>query len=182
MKAIIPALALGGLLGLASLGAHAADGTITITGTVSDITCSINGGDAGAQASKAIVLPTVTASSLSSLGQTAGTSQPTDLKFTLSSCSNGTKAIASFENGPLVDQSNGNLINSGSAANVQVQLLNGDMAPINVTTNSNNQLATNGAAITGGAADLKYYARYYATGQATAGTVISSVQFSMQYQ
>ena len=56
------------------------------------------------------------------------------------------------------------------------------MAPINITTNSNNQLATNGAAITDGAADLNYYARYYATGKAEAGTVNTSVQFSMQYQ
>jgi major type 1 subunit fimbrin (pilin) len=182
MKAIIPALALGGLLGLSSIGAYAADGTITITGTVSDTTCSINGGTAGADASKTIILPTVTASSLGALGQTAGTSQPSDLRFTLSGCSSGTKAIASFENGPQVDQSSGNLINSGTATNVEVQLLNAQMAPINITTNSNNQLATDGAAITGGTADLKYYARYYATGQATAGTVTTSVQFSMQYQ
>lgn len=182
MKAIIPALALGGLLGLASVGANAADGTITITGSVSDITCSINGATAGTDASKTIVLPTVSVSALRELGQTAGTSQPSDLRFTLTGCSSGTKAIASFENGPQVDQGNGNLVNSGTANNVQVQLLNGQLAPINITTNSNNQLATEGAAITGGAAELKYFARYYATGAATAGTVNTSVQFSMQYQ
>jgi major type 1 subunit fimbrin (pilin) len=185
MKAILPALAIGGLLGLASLGAHAADGTITITGTITDTTCSINGTKAGGDASKQITLDPVTASSLAALGQTAGTSKPTDLAFKLSGCTTGTKAIASFENGPTVDQASGNLNNSsgtGAAKNVQVQLLNGSMALINITTNSNNQLATNGAAITDGAADLKYYARYYATGKAEAGTVNTSVQFSMQYQ
>ncbi|MGB8419910.1 type 1 fimbrial protein [Paraburkholderia sp.] len=56
------------------------------------------------------------------------------------------------------------------------------MNPITITTNSGNQLATEGAAITGGAADLKYYARYYATGAATAGTVNTQVQYTMQYQ
>lgn len=182
MKAILPALAVGGLLGLASFGAYAVDGTITITGTVTDTTCSINGSAAGADASKAISLPTVTAGSLAALGQTTGTSKPTDLEFKLSGCSTGTKAIAFFENGTTVDQNSGNLMNSGTAKNVQVQLLNASLNPINITTNSNNQLATDGAAITAGVADLKYFARYYATGKAEAGTVNASVQFSMQYQ
>jgi len=182
MKAKILTVAIGGLLGFSSIGAHAADGTITITGTVTDTTCSINGDEAGVNFSKTITLPTVTASALSATGAVAGTSQPSDLRFSLSGCSAGTKAIASFENGPTVDQDTGNLINAGTAANVQVQLLNGLMQPINITTNSNNQLATNGAAITQGAADLKYYARYFATGKADAGTVTTSVQFSMQYQ
>ncbi|MGF6898824.1 fimbrial protein [Paraburkholderia sp. GAS348] len=182
MKAILPVLAIGGLLGLASLGAHAADGTITITGTVTDTTCSINGIAAGSDANKSIVLPNVTASSLAALGATAGTSNPTDLEFKLSGCTTGTKAIANFENGTTVDQASGNLKNSGTAQNVQIQLLNAGMNPINITTNSNNQLATDGGAITGGAADLKYYARYYSTGKATAGTVNTSVQYTMQYQ
>ena len=83
---------------------------------------------------------------------------------------------------PLRPQDTGNLTNGGTAANVQVQLLNGNLQPINITTNSNNQLETNGSAINAGVADLKYYARYYATGAATAGSVDTSVQFSMQYQ
>jgi type 1 fimbria pilin len=91
MKAILPALAIGGLLGLASLGAHAADGTITITGTITDTTCSINGTKAGGDASKQITLDPVTASSLAALGQTAGTSKPTDLAFKLSGCTTGTR-------------------------------------------------------------------------------------------
>jgi major type 1 subunit fimbrin (pilin) len=185
MKAMIPALAVaaGGLLGLASFGANAADGTITFTGTISDTTCSINSVVSGTPADKSITLPTVTAGTLSATGATAGTSNPTDLAFTLSGCSGAaTKAIANFENGTTVDQTTGNLINSGTATNVQVQLLNASMKPINITTNSNNQLATDGVAITGGAASPKYFARYYATGKATAGTVNTQVQYTMQYQ
>ncbi|MFL9911687.1 fimbrial protein [Paraburkholderia sp. RL17-337-BIB-A] len=185
MKAIFPALAIAttGLLGLASFGAHAADGTITITGTVSDTTCSINGTQTGASADKSITLPEVTAGTLSATGKTAGTSNPTDLALTLSGCSGAaTKAIAHFENGSTVDQNSGNLLNAGTATNVQVQLLNSKMQPINVTTNSNNQLATDGVTITGGAASPKYFAQYYATGKATAGTVSSQVQYTMQYQ
>ena len=182
MKAILPALAISGLLGLASLGASAADGTITITGTVTDTTCSINGTAAGADASRTIVLEPVTASSLASAGATAGTSIPADLAFKLTGCTNATTAIANFENGPTVDQTTGNLKNSGTAQNVQIQLLNAGLNPINITTNSNNQFAADGVPITGGVANLQYYARYYATGKATAGTVDTSVQYTMQYQ
>jgi type 1 fimbria pilin len=37
-------------LGLASVGAHAADGPITINGTISDSTCSVNGAASGTRA------------------------------------------------------------------------------------------------------------------------------------
>ncbi|AXL50636.1 fimbrial protein [Paraburkholderia caffeinilytica] len=185
MKSILPAIAIatGGLMGLASFGANAADGTITVTGTVLDTTCSINGTASGVPADKSITLAPVSSGSLSVLGATAATSSPTDLALNLSGCSGtATKAIARFENGPTVDQNSGNLTNSGTATNVQVQLLNAQMQPINITTNSNNQLASNASTITGGAANLKYFAQYYATGKAGAGTVNTSVQYTMQYQ
>ncbi|MEJ8856443.1 fimbrial protein [Variovorax robiniae] len=187
MKSKFAAIAIAtSLLGLASIGAHAADGTITITGTVTDSTCSINGIASGAQADKAVVLPTVSAGSLATNGATAGTSSPTDLNFSLSGCTGpATKAIASFENGTNVDQTTGNLKNTastGPATNVQVRLLNSSMQPINLTNNSNNTLASNAATITSGNALLKYFAQYFATGKATSGAVNTSVQYTMQYQ
>ncbi|MEC5409468.1 fimbrial protein [Paraburkholderia sp. MPAMCS5] len=186
MKSILSAIAIasGGVMALASLGAHAADGTITFIGTVSDTTCSINGTASGTSADKSVTLAPVPTGSLAAAGAVAGTSSPTDLQLSLTGCSGAaTKAIAHFENGPTVDQSNGYLKNSGgTAGNVEIRLLNAQMQPINVTTNSNNQLATNAATITGGAATLQYFAQYYATGAAQAGTVNTSVQYTMQYQ
>lgn len=185
MKAILPAVAIGALLGLTSVGANAADGTISISGTITNSTCSINGDRAGHH-SIPITLPTVSAGSLAAQGQTAGTSAPTDLLFKLTGCTNATKAIVSFENFNNVDQDTGNLLNvtpsENATKNVQVQLLNRKMAPINITTNSNNQLETDGEAITGGNAELQYYARYYATGQVTPGNVLTFASFTMQYQ
>ncbi|MGF6773939.1 major type 1 subunit fimbrin (pilin) [Paraburkholderia sp. GAS199] len=188
MKSILPAIAIatGSLLGLASFGAHAADGTITFTGTVSDTTCSINGSATGNPANVAVTLPTVSAGSLKAAGSVAGTSTPTDMALALSGCSGtATKAIASFENGPTVDQTSGYLNNqatTGAATNVQVRLLNASLQPINITTNSNNDIATNGSTIAAGAANMKYFAQYYSTGAATAGAVNTSVQYTMQYQ
>ncbi|MBN3848527.1 type 1 fimbrial protein [Paraburkholderia sp. Ac-20342] len=183
MKAILPALAVGSLFGLTSLGAYAADGTITINGSVTSHTCSIDGNASGA-ANKTITLDPVSAGALAATGQTAGMSKAADLKFALSGCTGGAKAIATFENGATVDQTSGRLLNmasTGAAPNVQVELLNGAFQPINILTNSNNQVATNGATITGGLATLQYYARYYATGTAGPGAVQSTVQFSMNY-
>jgi major type 1 subunit fimbrin (pilin) len=120
------------------------------------------------------------------LPRKAGTSSPTDLTFALTGCTGtATKVVAGFENGPTVDQDTGYLTNqagAGAASNVQVRLLNSSMLPIKITTGENNTLAGNSAKITDGAANLKYFAQYYATGAATAGTVNTSVQYTMQYQ
>jgi len=185
MKSVISAIGIAAV-SLFALNAHAADGTISFTGTVTDTTCSINGNAAGTPADVAVTLPTVPASALVNAGDTAGVSGPSDITFALSGCTGAaTKAVARFENGPTVDPTSGNLINqatTGGATNVQVQLLNSDFQPINITTNSNNQLAANGAAITGGVADLTYYGQYFSTGGATAGAVDTSVQYTMDYQ
>ncbi len=187
-KSFFPALGIvaGAVLGLASFGAQAADGTITFNGTISDVTCSINGGASGTQANDTVVLPTVAAGSLASAGATGGISNPSDIVFALSGCTGtATKAVARFENGPTVDQTTGNLVNqagAGGATNVQVQLLNAAMQPINITTNANNDLATNGGTITAGNANLTYFGRYFATGAASAGTVNTIVQYTMDYQ
>jgi|HubBroStandDraft_5_1064220.scaffolds.fasta_scaffold22952_3 major type 1 subunit fimbrin (pilin) len=188
MKSFISAFALvtGVLLGLASVSAQAADGTITFSGTVSDSTCSINGAASGTPANMAVTLPVVPASSLSATGATAGTSAATDLVFNLTACTGAaTKAVAVFENGSNVDQSNGTLKNTATTApaqNVQVQLLNASLLPINIVTGSNNDIASNGATISGNAASLKYFAQYYATGKAQSGAVATTVQYTMQYQ
>jgi major type 1 subunit fimbrin (pilin) len=186
MKSFISTLAAAATLAtlaLASTGANASDGTITFTGAVTDTTCSIDTKVAGA-ADKNVTLPTVTNSTLGAKGAISGTSAATDMTFTLSGCSSETKAVARFENGPTIDQTNGYLTNQapGGAQNVQVRLLNASHLPINVVTGENNDMAGNGAAIVSGDANLKYFAEYYATGKATAGPVSTSVQYTVDYQ
>jgi major type 1 subunit fimbrin (pilin) len=192
MKSILPALAIatGSLLGLASFGAHAADGSFTINGTVTASTCSINSTPAGTTYSKTITLPTVAASALSSAGATAGVSQAADIQINLTGCSaQTTKAVATWENGSPVDQTTGNLMNqasTGAAGNVEVQLLNAAMQPIDIRSNSNNTLANNnGVTVTAGntTAPLQYYAQYVANGgAASAGAVKATASFTMSYQ
>ncbi|TDY20291.1 major type 1 subunit fimbrin (pilin) [Paraburkholderia sp. BL6665CI2N2] len=188
MKSILTALAIatGSLLGLTSIGALAADGTLTFTGQVTDTTCSINGNAPGTAADLAISLAPVAAGSLATLGAVAGTTNAGDITFNLTGCSGAaTKAIVGFENGATVDQATGYLTNQaaiGGATNVEVRLLNASMQPINITNDSNNNTQQNAATITGGAATLTYFAQYYATGAATPGPFNTSIQYSMFYE
>ena len=65
---------------------------------------------------------------------------------------------------------------------LEVRLLNASLLPINITTGTNNDIANDGATITSGSGNLKYFAQYYSTGAATPGAVNTSVQYTMQYQ
>lgn len=186
MKSVISSIlvASAGALCLAPVGAYAADGTITFSGVVTDTTCSINGTASGTQADLAVTLPSVSAGALATAGAVAGTTNATDIRLVLSGCTGAaTKAIANFENGMTVDQSTGFLANQGgNAKNVEVQLLNAEMQSINILTGANNDISTDGVAIVDKTATLQYYARYYALDAAEAGTVNTSVQYTVQYQ
>jgi major type 1 subunit fimbrin (pilin) len=186
MKSFISSLAAVATIAtvaFASTGASAADGTITFTGMVTDTTCSIDAKTVGA-ADKNITLPTVTDSSLATDGATAGATAATDLTFVVSGCSTEAKAVATFQNGPTIDQKTGYLTNQavGGAKNVQIRMLNAAHQPINVVTGENNDMAGNGVALVTGKADLTYFAEYYANGKATAGPVNTSVQYNVDYQ
>ena len=141
-----------GLLGVASINAQAADGTVAIRGAVADTTCSINGATAGSQANVSVYLPVVPAGSLAVAGDVAGTSKMGDIQMVLSGCAGlATKAIARFENGSTVDQSNGFLRNEflgNGAKNVEIRLLNDQLQPIDIRNGNNNRISDNGKPIT----------------------------------
>lgn len=169
---------------LLSGGAIAADsGTITFTGAITDSTCdvSVNGGGA----SGTVTLPTVSAASLSTMGQTTGTTRFT---LDLSNCAGGTlnTAKAYFQNGSSVSSA-GRLINQAStspATGVTLQLLDGQTGnAINVGDSAQN---TGGFVdITGavsGTVTLPYSVEYYAETASAAGAVSSMVTYNLNYQ
>ena len=167
----------------AATSAIAADGTITINGKITDTTCtiSVNGGTNSAT----ITLPTVSASTLAAAGATAGA---TPFNISLGGCSGTALATAStyFEPGAYVDSQSGRLnIDSGvadAASNVQVQLLNSARNPIVAgasVANGQNDVPVD---ISGGSGTLNYFAQYYATGAANAGTVTTQVDYTMVYE
>jgi|GEM_PF-174923 major type 1 subunit fimbrin (pilin) len=196
MKKLILSAALTASFGLVALQASAADGVITFTGEVTDVTCSLSGGGAATGTGDlTVALPTVGAGSLSADGQTVG-----DTNFSLvlggdESCSNGKTAAMWIESSatPALDAATGALKNqqADGAENVQVRLINpANSQPINLAVNadvvngasvvaSSNQPA---ASISGNTATLNYTAQYLASGgAATAGQVSTYLTYSMQY-
>ena len=171
LLAAVAALAFGS-------SAMAADGTITITGTVTDTTCSIAVNDGTANAT--VTLPTVSTSSLAASGDTAGTTLYTISLTECSGTSLGT-AHAWYEAGANVDTDSGRLNNTsdGTTTNVQVQLLNADLGVITAGVTDQNDVTVD---ISGGSGTLEYYAQYYATGVSTAGAVATSVDYTIEYE
>lgn len=168
MKTIAYVIAIS--MAFSTAGALASDGTITINGNLTANTCTINAG----YGNITVNLPTISTATLNTAGKTAG-----NTKFTiaLSNCT-GSSAQTYFEAGATINTANGHLINaSGSAGNVEVQILNDQNQAINLSTQTNSQQVS----IVSQAATMNYYAQYYATGVATAGTVITSVKYSMIY-
>ena len=168
-KILLVAAAAAGLASIAP--AFAADGTITVNGKVTATTCTIaNSGNV------TVTLPDVSTTALTTNGAIAGQKA---FALNLSGCAANTKATAYFEPGATIDPATGNLRNttgSGFATNVQVQLYNSDLSAINLFSNNAKQVTV------GTAGPMNFYAGYFATGQATAGNVTTSVIYTMSYQ
>jgi len=176
-------LILASAIAALSAPALAVDGTITFNGLVTDQTCEIT---TPAGNDFTVTLPTVSATTLNAAAQTAGR---TPFSINLSNCSSDGKVATYFEPGPTVDFDTGRLVNQANAAdaatNVQIQLLgeNSLFIPVQAAGAGGAQDNSQWVDVTaGGAADLNYYAEYYATGAATAGTVNSSIQYTIIYQ
>ncbi|TKC89353.1 type 1 fimbrial protein [Trinickia terrae] len=151
-------------------------GTVTFNGELTSNTCTIDAGDVD----KVVTLPTVSTSSLTAAGQTAGA---TMFSISVSGCSaDVTQVAAHFETTNLDQASRGakNLYAGTStdpaATFVAVQMLDSDG-----TTVLN--LGTKGTAVpvTDSAATMYYGGRYYANGKTTAGKVQAVVSYTLAY-
>lgn len=165
-------IVLGMVAALGMNAALAADGTITIEGKVVDTTCSVVAGGEN----KTVTLPNVAKSSLANNNDVAGKTQFT---LSLNGCA-GQNVAAYFEQNANV-AANGNL--TTGVNNVQVQLLDKNNAAINISQPQSTQInAYETADATSGEATLTYYAQYFATGAAEAGTVNTTVNYTIAYQ
>ncbi|GHD90028.1 MULTISPECIES: fimbrial protein [Pseudocitrobacter] len=154
------------------------DNTITFQGEVTDETCSvaINGN----QATPVVLLPTVSSTDLGASGDTAG---PVTFDIGLTGCTgdttNATKISTVFVGNQVT--TNGNLGNTGTASNVEVQILDTKGTEINLT---NGFTGTGDLTLAAGEKEVSatYTAQYYANGKATAGTVEATMQYAVSYQ
>lgn len=177
-KNILVALTGMAILMVGASAAHAADGTIDITGSISGNTCVINGGASAKDFT--VALPPVATSALAVAGSNAGR---TPFQIALTNCAPDTgKVSAYFEAGPSVNTTSGRLVpDAGGATKVEVGVLNDTFGHIQLGAaypTQNSQIVD----ISGGAANLNYYAQYESLGGATAGAVKTRVQYSLVYQ
>lgn len=170
-----------GMLSLAfSGGVQAYDGTINFVGKILDQTCSVTTGSKN----MTVTLPAV---SKALLDTTAKTAALTPFIIELNGCdagasSGGQNVKAYFEPNATTDFNTGNLTNTGTAKNVHIQLLNADgSTPVVLGKDvaSQNTVATR---IDTSDIKLRYNARYYATGAATAGDVAATVNYTIAYE
>ncbi|CDL85279.1 fimbrial protein [Xenorhabdus szentirmaii] len=153
-------------------------GTITFVGEVLATTCNVTL-DSSSSANGTVSLPSALLSDLDIDGKFAG-----ETSFTLNLTGCVQPSHRSAPPIPFAYFSGGNSANrldntkkSDGATNVEIELL--DSAKNTIKIDDVNQQRTQ--AITG-TGKLQYYARYRATGKATAGGVSSMVSYNIQYK
>ncbi|KCB45460.1 fimbrial protein [Bordetella hinzii 5132] len=200
VKIAAASLAVAGAMGLPS--AHAADGTITITGEITDTTCKIESKDPPHDLM--VTLPKISSKTLKNVNDTAGA---TVFAIRITDCPEDLSGSVKlyFEPGPTTDYGTGNLIAYAEAApanaassipdrsgatvfnNVQIQLANLDGSPIMLGKSVAEQ-AVQGVPLSNGSGDtkqatLRYLARYIRTSDnaITAGKLLTYVQYTVVY-
>lgn len=183
MKRTIITAAVLGLAAITPQLASAADGKISFTGSLTDVTCSIGpGAGASGGADMTVNLPTLSVKALAGVGSRAGS---TPFSVVIggageTGCTNGKIASIRWEpaGSPQIDATTGRLNNAGSAAGVQVSVWNNNGQEINLYQNSNPSVAT----IVNNTATLQYVAEYYAAqGGVGPGSVDTFAVYSMSY-
>lgn len=166
-----------GGLSVCAMPALANTGTITFDGSITSNTCNTTVNGSG---TNTVTLPPVSADLLANSGDVAGLSGFT---IDLSGCTGSLQtASAFFEPGATVN-TDGRLTTAGTATNVDIQLLDGSNANAPIVAGNTNQVNGNSyVSLSSGTASLPYAARYYATGQAGAGDLTTSVTYSIQYK
>lgn len=159
------------VLAVLSCSSYAVDGTVTVSGTVTNTTCTVT------PSSTTVTLPTVSKTSLGSIGATAGT---TAWSVAVSACSGASTMTTYFEPASTTN-GNGRLLNSGTATGVDVQMLTSAFGVINLAAGAGSQ-GVSSTAVVSNAATQSFYIRYYATSASvTAGTFVGGFTFTMIY-
>ena len=185
MLKLAGAIAFVGLL--TPLAANAADGTITFSGLLLDTSCgvqTVTGGGTVTNGNFSVTLPSVLATALPSDGTTAGA---TPFTMVISGCPTSLATAKAYFSGTNIN-TDGYLKNtdetggvSGAASNVELQLLNGDSSSIDLHGLNSASQGVAPATMSNGNGQINLQVQYHATGAATAGSVTSTVDYTIEY-
>lgn len=147
--------------------------TITFNGLVVEDTCKTT--LTGGASATAVTLPTVPTTALTTAGNTAG---QTPFSLSVAGCSATATGGIHYTLTPSAYASNDNLLaNTGTATYVGVEILEGS----NPIAFAGAPHQTDNVTLNSGAGSVSLAARYNATGTATAGTVISALNWTLVY-
>ena len=162
---------------------YAVDGVVNFSGSITDVTCDINGKGPGEGNITNVDLGRMSPSTFTSIG-TASSFVPFKLQLSGASCTNDSKVSIAFDQVGNVDSVTGNLKLTGtsSATGVQIQVFNdtpgGSKIPLG-EAEAVPQVAT----IADNKATLSYKASYVSTAASvTPGSGISHVRYTLSYQ
>jgi major type 1 subunit fimbrin (pilin) len=174
----IAAIAAGMGMSSASIAAGPQSGVINFSGQVVDTTCVVNANSTNMN----VELPAIDRSLLTAPSSSAGLT-PFSISVTGCSPAPGANTVsAMFVADGNIDAA-GNLVNTGTAENVAIQLLDKDQTPINIQNDPWSAQMDRGESAADGSVTLKYWARYYSqAGGASAGDVASMANFQLVYE
>ncbi|AMP16318.1 fimbrial protein [Collimonas pratensis] len=175
--------------GFIATPAFAVDGTITITGEIKGLTCTVSGGPGttpGTGGDFSVDLLPVQTTALAAAGNVAA-AKPFSIMLGTgpgATCPDGTRAAILFDTtSTAINPATGNLANQATgtpATNVEVQILDSTNAnaPINLAAGTASAEVT----AAGGTALLPFQAQYIAVGGgATVGPVDTSVRYTVVF-
>lgn len=178
LKAIASALLIAGL---AAPSAFASTGTITFTGAITNVTCTVDGGAPGNGPDFTVNIGSVNAADFGDEGSTTGNTGYRIYvgKAGETTCANGTKVWATYDTGSTVDPLTGALKTTGGASGVQVRLFDKNGAPIDIWSDTQNGVKET---VSDNQAVLAYSASYERRGTVVAGGANSSVTYTIRYE
>jgi major type 1 subunit fimbrin (pilin) len=168
------------IAGLAAPAAFATDGTITFTGSITSVTCEIDGNGTGGP-DFTVDLGGVNAGAFKKIGDV-----PSKVGFRIfvggnDECTDGTKVYANFEPGALVDPATGMGKldgGAGTAQGVLIRMFNENEEALDIVSNQKWVKKT----VVGKEATIVHYVGYERTGDVAAGSANGKVTYTIRYE
>ncbi|MCB2252805.1 type 1 fimbrial protein [Pseudomonas chlororaphis] len=163
---------------------HATDGVINFSGSISDVTCNINGKAPGEDNVTNVELGRIAPSTFTAVG-IASAFKNFDLVLSGANCTNDKKVVVDFDQVGNVDPATGNLklIGAAPATGVQIQVYNNADTTTTKIPLGQSETSPQTATISGNTATLKFKASYVSTlATVGAGSGNSYVRYTLSYK
>ncbi|AIS14428.1 fimbrial subunit CupB1 [Pseudomonas chlororaphis subsp. aurantiaca] len=162
---------------------HATDGVVNFSGSITDVTCDINGQAPGENNITNVDLGRISPSVFKAIGD-ASPFQKFALVLSGAQCANGAKVVVDFDQVQNVDPVSGNLklIGAAPATGVQIQIYNDAGSSAKVPLGQA-EASPQQATVANNTATLKFKANYVATAASVgAGSGNSFVRYTLSYK